>query len=85
MAPSGSHLRYEELRVRRRALDSGPLPVGIMYVPDAGRLNRGSWDLTQSLQLKVLSGRRGDCEQGGELGGNECQGYGNPQVGRMKR
>lgn len=49
-------------------------------MPDAGRLNLGSGDLLQSLQLKVRSGCRGGSEQGGEEGGNECVGEtGNPR------
>lgn len=71
MVPSGSRLRPGEHWVRGQGLDSVPLPMGI-HVPDAGRLNLGSWDPLQSLQLRVLSGCRGGCEQGGELGGNGC-------------
>ena len=53
MVASGSHLRPGELWVRGQGLDSVPLPLGI-HVPDAGRLNVGSGDPLQSLQLKVL-------------------------------
>lgn len=86
MAASGSHLRQGELWVRGQGLDSVPLPLGI-HVPDAGRLNVGSGDRSSAefTTQSPLSGCRGDCQLGAELGGMILLGRQKPQVGRTEQ